>query len=268
MTKHIYPEFLDEVTVTSLAEKELYEAFRDQLPDSYTVFHSISWLGRRRGRRRPADGEADFIICHPRLGVLVLEVKGGLVGRDERGQWFSVRRNDGVTVDIKDPLAQARANKYALIDKMNELPNWPGPLPTIEYAVAFPNGVTDLNAVSLAGPAEIIMQHSDLSDVPDWVRRCLNFWKGEAGFVSPGDAGVKALKDLLALSWKLRPPRLGEQIEVESGRFSRYTEEQLGLLRQLNTFPRAAIRGCAGSGKTMLAIHKAKKWASEGFNVL
>ncbi|MGH2394700.1 MAG: hypothetical protein ACRDGH_14625 [Candidatus Limnocylindria bacterium] len=34
----------------------------------------------------PADGEADLVVAHPDLGVLVIEVKGGRVGRIG-GQW-------------------------------------------------------------------------------------------------------------------------------------------------------------------------------------
>lgn len=268
MTTNIYPEHLDRSDISSEAELKLYQAFRDQLPDTFTVFHGVAWLGKRRIGGRPADGETDFIIAHPTLGVLVLEVKGGLVGREDNGDWYSIRR-DGRSVDIKNPFDQAKINKFALIEKLRELPNWPGRIPTIEHAVAFPDGVIDQDSIGLEAPAPIIMQMQHLTDIQGWIRGCLDYWRGEGPtFVPLQEAGMEALKNLLARSWQLRPPRLGEQIAVESTRIEQYTQEQFALLRQLDGQDRAAIRGCAGSGKTMLAINKARQLASEGFQVL
>jgi superfamily I DNA/RNA helicase len=46
------------------------------------------------------------------------------------------------------------------------------------------------------------------------------------------------------------------------------TEEQFQILYSLEDNPRMLIRGCAGSGKTMLAEHKAKRLADQGYQVL
>lgn len=268
MTSNIFPEHLDPSEISSEAELRLYEAFRAQLPDTFMVFHGVAWLGKRRSGGRPSDGETDFIIAHPSLGIIVLEVKGGLVGKDSRGDWYSIRR-DGQRVTIKNPFEQAKVNKYALIEKLKELPNWPGSIPTIEHAVAFPDGIIDQDGPGLEGPSAIVLQMQHLSDVAGWVRGCMNYWRGEGrAFYQLGESGLEALKLLLARSWKLRPPRLGEQIAVESTQIEQYTKEQFALLRQLDGQARASIRGCAGSGKTMLAINKARQLASEGFQVL
>lgn len=75
MMARMYPNRLRSST-QSHAEKVLYEAFRTKLPNSYSVFHSVSWLLRER-RGSPRDGEADFVIAHPTEGLLIIEVKGG-----------------------------------------------------------------------------------------------------------------------------------------------------------------------------------------------
>jgi Holliday junction resolvase-like predicted endonuclease len=59
----------------SEAERLLSRAFQEQLPNDYVVMNGVKWLNRRR--RYDAVGEADFVIVHPRRGLLVLEVKGG-----------------------------------------------------------------------------------------------------------------------------------------------------------------------------------------------
>ena len=55
------------------SEKRVADLLR-ALEDSWDVFQSVIWQGPRGGR--PSDGEADFVLVHPRHGILVLEVKG------------------------------------------------------------------------------------------------------------------------------------------------------------------------------------------------
>jgi len=266
MTAHIYPETLIESEVKSQAEISLYHAFKEQLIDDFYVFHSVAWLGIRSLGEKPSDGETDFIMAHPRMGILFIEVKGGLVGFDPAEGWYSIRK-DHSHVSIKNPFQQVRSNKYAFLRKLNSLPNWQGAIPTLGHAVAFPDGTIDLPELGPESPREIILFHEDLADLDGWVRRCLKFWAGEK-FVPPGEYGVQALRELLARSWLLREPRLGEEIGPESAAIDHYTEEQFQVLETLAGRPRAAIRGCAGSGKTLLAVRKAQQLADEGFRVL
>ncbi|MBA2278743.1 MAG: NERD domain-containing protein, partial [Chloroflexia bacterium] len=82
------------------AERLLFGELGRQLPAEYTVLHGVTWLSRSGGRAR--DGEADFLIVHPRHGVLVLEVKGGGIHREgATGQWTS-RDRHGTQHLIKD----------------------------------------------------------------------------------------------------------------------------------------------------------------------
>jgi len=55
---------------------------------------------------------------------------------------------------------------------------------------------------------------------------------------------------------------------AEGERLMRLTEEQYGLLDVLSFQRRALICGCAGSGKTVLAVEKAVRLARQGFRVL
>lgn len=77
------------------------------LPDDYRVYHRKTWYSFDGGVR---EGEADLLLLHPELGMLVLEVKGGRVAFDGRaGTWTSTGR-DGSVHEIKDPFAQAQRN--------------------------------------------------------------------------------------------------------------------------------------------------------------
>ncbi|MHB1046351.1 MAG: nuclease-related domain-containing protein [Thermoanaerobaculia bacterium] len=81
------------------------------LRDDFRIYHRKSWYsfdgpdGSRVGVR---EGEADFLVLHPYLGMLVLEVKGGRIVFDGRtGAWTSTAR-DGTVYGIKDPFLQAQ----------------------------------------------------------------------------------------------------------------------------------------------------------------
>lgn len=263
---NMYPESLEGLDVKSRAEIDLFSAFSALVSDHFSVFHSVAWLGRPKPGARAVDGEADFIVLHPKMGILVLEVKGGFVGLDERSGWFSKSR-DGVVYRIKDPFAQARRNKYALIQKIEDLPNWQGPIPFVGHAVAFPDGVIEGSGFGPDSPDEIIFQHKNLTDPEAWLRDCLKFWAGD-NFVAPGESGTAILQRILRKSRALREPKLGEMVGVEEHSISKYTAEQFKLLDYLQGRRKIAIRGCAGSGKTMIALEKARRLADEGFRTL
>jgi superfamily I DNA and RNA helicase len=63
-------------------------------------------------------------------------------------------------------------------------------------------------------------------------------------------------------------PALWAEIEDQERRLFRFTEDQLNVLKLLQSHPRAAIQGVAGSGKTVLALSKARAFADEGKRVL
>lgn len=82
----MYPNQLSPDTASD-AERRLYAAFRDELDNRYTVFHSVAWQSLDPDGR-PRDGEADFVIAHPRRGIPVMEAKGGAIRCDPRtGRW-------------------------------------------------------------------------------------------------------------------------------------------------------------------------------------
>ena len=67
---------------SSAAERKLYAALKAQLPQGWRAWHSLRL--RSAGYR---ESEGDFVIAVPKLGIIVVEVKGGrieLIG----GRWL------------------------------------------------------------------------------------------------------------------------------------------------------------------------------------
>jgi hypothetical protein len=251
----MFPNRLDDAT-ESYAERALYEAFRDRLPDEVTVFHGARWLVR--DRRRARDGESDFVIVDPARGVLVLEVKGGVIHYDgEAGAWTS----NGIS--IQDPFAQAQRGVYSLIAKMGEMPAWPRGRPYVCHAVVLPDVVVDADLRPDA-PAAIILDARAAEDPAPWLAAVYDYY-GQGAPLGPAD--VAALIDLLAPTRALRLP-LAQSIRREGERMVELTGRQYMLLDMLRNQRRVAISGCAGTGKTMLAVEQARRLAAQGFAVL
>lgn len=250
----------------SEAEKTLYAALRDALDDDFVVFHSVAWQGLGAdGRRR--DGEADFLIAHPELGLLVLEVKGGAIHWDPgTGAWTSTGLGGRVS-PIHNPFDQAKASKYALRDYLDRaLParlRPPHGRITLGHAVAFPDVVVGSALLGPDKPREIVLDKADLADVAGWVRRALAYW----GCSPLGRDGVDAVLQLLAQPRELRPALWGD-IALWQKALITLTDQQFNILTTLNRRRRAKICGCAGSGKTLIAVEKATRLAAGGMQVL
>jgi hypothetical protein len=263
----MYPNQLSPDTESD-AERRLYQAFQDELDDRYTVFHSVAWQSLEPDGR-PRDGESDFVIAHPQRGILVLEAKGGGIRYSPRtGRWTSADRA-GQVHDIKDPFAQAKDSKYVLLDLLKEMLRQPRRRINIGHAAAFPDVVVGEDWLGPDKPHQIVLDATDLADLSGWVGRALAYWRGPETQkeTAPGEEAVQALMDLLGKVWELRPAMWGEFVQ-EQQQLIRLTEQQYLILDVLNRQRRAAICGCAGSGKTMLAVEKASRLARQGFHIL
>jgi hypothetical protein len=248
------------------AERAVYEALR-LLPDPYTIFYSVAWLSRRADSGAK-DGEADFVVAHPDLGILVLEVKGGTIAFDaDTGEWTTRTRHGNLHV-IKDPVAQARTSKHELRRKLQDLPNWPASFLSMGHVVVFPDTTVSNQWFRPDLPKDIIWDRTSLANLEKAIQNVFAFFyrdEGQSGRLGPDRLRITI--DLLARSFQLRTP-LGEELKEQDKQLLELTEHQMRVLDMLSFQRNVAIHGCAGSGKTMLAFEKARRLAAEGFDVL
>src|SRR5436309_914728 len=92
------------------AEELVAARVRDAVDGSFRIYENVHWLGQSRHRGPNRDGEADLVIAHPELGILVIEVKAGDIRREAGGRWFG----GGRWLDVS-PQEQARGSKHALV---------------------------------------------------------------------------------------------------------------------------------------------------------
>ena len=259
MARMIPPRLAPE---TPDSERRVYQRFEFALPSTWTVIHSQRFLLPQP--RRTQEGELDFLVLDPSRGAIGLEVKGGWVQRTAAG-WSSVDRH-GRTHQIKDPGQQASSAIHAIAKYWEQAPGFGGR----GFRCGYGWGVVlpDIECPGDLGPdfpRDIIVDRSDLMDVEnalDRVFRCLGSRR-----TSLSAAGVKALVVTLRVRY---PPAssLALQFKEDNEKLWQLTEEQATVLDSLAAHNRAAIEGAAGTGKTVLAMEKARRLATTGQRVL
>ena len=248
------------------AEVRFYDLLDRQLPAGWTVFYDIGWLKRRRNDNALRDGQTDFIVAHVSHGALIIELKGGVIGFDgPRQQWTSTDAS-GVLHDITNPFYQGREGKYNLRDRLEGLLNLPAEEIRLHHAAAFPGIDGPEEWITSEADPKLIIGRQDLDGLPKRITQILDHAKGDAPFLH-GKEILGGLEKLLARTTTLPNP-LRSQVDAEHAEIQTLTNSQIDLVRRLQSARRLAIRGGAGSGKTYVAVHRARELARQGFRTL
>lgn len=247
------------------AEMVVYDSLEAQLPNDYICYYSRPWLGLKSDGEE-IDGEADFVVAHRDFGMLVIEVKGGRVSRREiDGQWLSA--NKFGEYEIKDPVNQARSNKYNLLKKLRDMPGWGHRFITARHGVILPDSARPKKDLGADAPLKLFAFGDDMSGLKAWVEQRLSGADEEPAGNGFGADGLATLRQLLAVSFELRP-HLGQALAADGKLIERLTLQQYNVLDSLSDNPQMAISGGAGTGKTLLAIEKAMRDAEAGKRTL
>jgi Nuclease-related domain/UvrD-like helicase C-terminal domain/AAA domain len=254
----------------SRAEAKVYRALRDQLSNDYVVLFQVGWiLQKEKGQAQ--DGEIDFLICHRAFGYLCIEVKGGGIEFDaDTGSWYSIDRNR-TKHSIKNPISQALKAKYSIRSKLDEQQGWRDlSLGNVlrGHAVFFPD-VGDTHLLSRPDMPSVLIGSADsLNDLVAWIESAFQYWGDQSSGYSPlGRRGVEVIRKIFGRSFTVTPLLSSRLADQEVRRLS-LTKDQMRVLDFLRSHRRVAVSGGAGTGKTVLALEKARRLAAEGFRTL
>jgi hypothetical protein len=233
------------------AERRVLTAL-DELDDRWRVFHGLHWRAIERGEGERC-GESDLILFHPNYGILVIEVKGGGV-KVEHGEWHYSSLYDGSLHRMKmSPFEQARRTRFYIHDRLSNIPILQGILKetTLTHTAWFPDLLWSAPAPpEVPGPG-FILDSRDLKDPAPHLKRILNAAGPQKKVWSSSQ--IQSLVRALAPEVNLMPP-LGVTLGTLRDRLFRMTAGQISALRALRNQKRLLVEGCAGSGKTLLAV--------------
>jgi AAA domain/Nuclease-related domain/UvrD-like helicase C-terminal domain len=260
----MYPRTLIDEEVKSGGEKRVFAALRDGLSNEWEAYHSASWMMRDPGEGA-LDGEIDFVLCHPEEAILCLEVKGGGI-QCQYGEWTRVI--DGNRKRVKDPFTQALDHRYALERQLDRQDGIRAKDFFLVQGLAFPDITVHELVLAPDAPPEIVIDRNDLKEIDESVERVLDYHRGaREKRKPPGEKGAAALRELLAPEVRIEVPMSSEFLDEEEALIT-LTHDQAMLLNRFGRDPRMVVTGCAGSGKTMLAVEQAKRLARKGRDVL
>ena len=246
----------------------VYEKLRDELDDSFVVYHSSPWIGVNQ-QGQEIDGECDFVVAHPDLGLLALEVKGGQINYDPKTKQWTSKDRYGCEHSIKDPVNQASTSKHKLVEKLKRFRTMKSVFIHTRHGVILPHAAKPPRDLGADKPLELFCFASEYTqNLGNWVvKRFGTKSPNQKSGNSFGKRGLKALEMLLAQPFQLQAP-LGSYLSEDDREINTLTQEQFEILNNISEISQVAIQGAAGTGKTLLAIEEAYRQASNGARTL
>ena len=235
-------------------ERAVWTALKQQLPDDAVLFYS-RWF-TEQGREL----EIDVLVALPGVGLAAVEVKGGQVERDGLDQWWSL--GGGSRHRIDHPMLQASDARHALQRFLRQRRAAAASV-RIQHLVALPHMdiAADYDPSDL--PRAQVVDRGELADVVP--RLCAAVEAGD-GQRPLDDAALEELVQVLVARLPGQASALA-LAEEHAQLVDQATEEQSRIMGHLRNFPRLAVIGGAGTGKTWLALEQAKRLTKDGQRV-
>lgn len=260
----MYPDIPLECTLES-REGIMFDALKT-LPEDYYVFHSFKIVSVVDGVISAS--ETDFIVFHPMKGILCIEAKAGKI-RFEDNKW---KYANGDEMNHGGPYRQAENGKWRLRNSIKDSEyNYLLQRCKFLHAVWFPS--VDKKYISridlpLEADLKITLTSDSFENIQKEISDIFNIEVSYGVSTRLNEADVKlVLNKFLAPSFNLIPIA---NMKVENQRyvFKKMLKEQIALLNYLEEQNSAVINGLAGTGKTVMAVEKARRHAEKGEKVL
>jgi hypothetical protein len=268
------PTLIPPVTVDTIepySEQQVIAALVDQLPKECKLYHNFEYVtpsasGNKPSGKQLLEGEIDAVILWPDKGLLVLEIKGGEISYcADSDSWQSSNRN-GVYA-IKDPLSQARHNLHSLVKAMEgELNTQLKGALTHGYAVVFPTSRAKGSLPHSADTA-IVCDASRMDTIGRFVEGALKSWRRRKHSGEVNRLSIEQLHKAMLPVFNL-VPSLKSRVAGDNEQLLRLTQDQRSFLTFAEELTRARVDGVAGSGKTLLAVEQARRYANAGKRTL
>jgi hypothetical protein len=219
-------------------------------------------------RPRPGLEQIDFLLVHPGLGLAVIEVKGGQITIEE-GKWFTTPHGTITPKPLRrTPFQQAADQRFELQRFLWKRLNIPDQ--AMAHGVALP-GCHVESSLGPEAPRDLVIDADDLHDIAEPVARIMRKWQTS---LTVSDEEVERLLDLLKPSMSMtivlarQTARIEQAIERETRKQVDFSESQVDAYSVMLRHERALVMGEAGTGKTVLAVERAKRLAGTGSRTL
>lgn len=251
---------------TNQWERWVLDRLCEQVPGDWVLVTGVAWT-LRTSSGYVRDGEADIVVLAPGRGMAIVEVKGSRGFRvNDSGRWERREGDSWVVVD-PSPSSQASSNMYKLRDAINASCKWSTFPGKYAYVVVYPNG--EANALPPMLDASTLVTRRDMANLAQRIAASLDARDGlETGQRFDSATMDRVANTLVNGLFKVAPVDTLEEAGGDQDSIEQLTRQQFAALRGIFDLPSVAVRGPAGSGKTLLAIWRLKAFAEEGRRAL
>ncbi len=264
MPARMYPNNGPKLNDSQYAEPTIYYSLAKQLSDEFTIIHSLPWLNaaaKQLGKYTPPTGEIDFLVLHRSLGILAVEVKGGQRIGYDRTQFVYLN-----TGEKFDPVDQVRRNIHGLA-------NWLGNADDfyyrIGYAIAFPqadfqNKKIPPALIDYSGnkPENICIDRNDINHLGERIIEIMRFWKSALHNRDLTSYDIERVIELIC-PVENYTPNWSTRIYDDNRTWLILTPQQTECLKGIQRVKRQVVEGRSGTGKTIIAIARARELSEE-----
>ena len=243
-------------------EKNFYISLKEQLPDEYDVYYSVTWYDKIDNKK--INSEADFIITHRTKGFLCIEVKGGsnIIHEDDK---YKIIDNYGDVIYEKNisPHEQAEKSMRYFYNIYNTKYNR-----IYGFMAAFPNFQIKQDSNSLFYQvSDTTIDHSDMKNLKKSIDNAfLYFGRNKKNQILTTEHDIKNLNDMFKRVYAVEASK-GALIDAKEKELEKINEIEDNIINLLMNYKTFAIKGAAGTGKSWIAykmalssaIHKEKK---------
>ena len=269
-------------------EQAMFNAL-SKLPTGYYVFHSYR-IVRLIPDKGLNENEVDFLVFHPDYGCLFIECKNAKIDRDPNGNWYYVVNENGTWKNkpMKDPFDQAFSGQHNLFNKLRDMyPEHKDKIDKCKFMVAvwlpkYTKRELDDEIFTANITKELIITREALlyedeterqiKALMERMKRVHLVCKYEEVY-EDGKAYKHELshEDSMDVFKRVLCPTFRAIVNTRKNYEDTYIElleEQYVVLDFLAHQRTAAISGASGTGKTLVAVERARRLSDKGDKVL
>ena len=246
------------------SEKIPYEKFKNLKEKELIIYYSRNYI-YRTFHNTLSDGEiADFFVIHPKKGIIFIECKKGIITYDrESGLWFT--NNQQLK---KDPIQQAMEHRRKFLKKIKDETTININIPTTHAVLFFETPKPEMlkKEFRFDIKPEMMMWREQFQDLDNSISKIFDLQESK-NFINQQDLNKI---HTLFMGQDLKNPLKNILNASESDQNLRLSENQEQILSAMFDMfnKKIAIRGLAGTGKTILLAQRAVDVVNERKRVL
>jgi hypothetical protein len=246
-------------------ERIVYEKLGRDLDADWVVMHSLGL----HGHETKIWGEADIVVLSTK-GFFSLEVKGGKVSC-LNGVWTFGEPGGLSYQKREDPWTQAKGTMFAVRQKLVEVDAAFGDL-LDGFGVVMPMETFTTIGAEIE-PAVLLDRRDFRKDLGYYVGQLQRHWMSTYQAKHGRTPRLPTRADIQRARQILRPDvdsafSLGSYLTGVESSLVQLSRDQVRASRRMSANPRTVVRGKAGTGKTVIAVERARQLAAEGKRVL